>query len=130
MPDEPAPEGSDKADVKIIFIVEDDEDIAEVIVTILQEETGYRAVLFTDGFQALKAVRTLTPRLFVLDYKLPSMDGIELYDKLHEISELEHIPALMMSASLPKGELEKRGITPVHKPFDVNELIEKISELM
>jgi CheY-like chemotaxis protein len=125
---EPAAEDSDQP-VKLIFVVEDDVDIGEVITTTIQEMTSYRAVLFTDGFQALKAVRTLAPHLFLLDYLLPGMNGIELYDKLQEAAELQHIPTVMMSASLPQGELEKRKIIPLHKPFDINELLEKISEL-
>ena len=125
---EPAAEDSDQQ-VQLIFVVEDDAEIGEVITTTIQEMTSYRAVLFTDGFQALKAVRTLTPHLFLLDYLLPGMNGIELYDKLQEAAEFQHIPALMMSASFPKGELEKRKIIPLHKPFDINEFLEKISEL-
>jgi CheY-like chemotaxis protein len=125
---EPTAEDSDQP-VKLIFVVEDDVDIGEVITTTIQEMTSYRAVLFTDGFQALKAVRTLAPHLFLLDYLLPGMNGIELYDKLQEAAELQHIPTVMMSASLPQGELKKRKIIPLHKPFDINELLEKIAEL-
>jgi DNA-binding response OmpR family regulator len=125
---EPVAEDSEQQ-VKLIFVVEDDADIGEVITTTIQEMSSYRAVLFTDGFQVLKAVRTLTPHLFLLDYLLPGMNGIELYDKLQESTELQHIPVLMMSASLPKGELEERNIIPLHKPFDINELLAKISEL-
>lgn len=125
---EPAAENNDQM-VKMIFVVEDDTEIGEVMIITIQELTPYRAVLFPDGFQLLKAVRTLTPHLFVLDYLLPAMNGIELYDRLQEIPELQQIPVLMMSASLPKGELEERKIVPLHKPFDINELLEKISEL-
>jgi CheY-like chemotaxis protein len=91
--------------------------------------TSYRAVLFTDGFQALKAVRTLTPHLFLLDYRLPGMNGIELYDKLQESVDIQQLPVVVMSASLPKGELEERKIIPLHKPFEINELLAKIAEL-
>lgn len=125
---EPVAEDSDQP-VKLIFVVEDDAEIGEVITSTIQEMTSYRAILFTDGFQALKAVRTLIPHLFLLDYMLPGMNGIELYDKLHEAGELQHIPVLMMSANLPQGELKKRKIIPLGKPFDINELLEKISEL-
>jgi CheY-like chemotaxis protein len=57
------------------------------------------------------------------------MNGIELYDKLQEIPELQQIPVLMMSASLPKHELEQRKIVALHKPFEINELLAKIAEL-
>ncbi len=125
---EPAAQDGDQQ-VKLIFVVEDDVDIGEVITTTIQEVTSYRAILFTDGFQALKAVRTLTPHLFLLDYRLPGMNGIELFDKLQESGELEQLPVVMMSASLPMGELEERKIIPLHKPFEINELLTKITEL-
>ncbi len=125
---EPAAEDNDQP-VKLIFVVEDDAEIGEVITNTIQEMSSYRAVLFTDGFQALKAVRTLTPHLFLLDYRLPGMNGIELYDKLQESAALQHLPVVMMSANLPERELEKRKIIPLRKPFEINELIEKIAEL-
>ena len=124
---EPAAQASEQ--VKLIFVVEDDADIGEVITTTIQEVTSYRAVLFTDGFQALKAMRTLTPHLFLLDYWLPGMNGIELYDKLQESVDLQQLPVIMMSAYLPNSELGERKIIPLHKPFEINELLAKIAEL-
>ena len=124
---EPAAQASEQ--VKLIFVVEDDADIGEVITTTIQEVTSYRAVLFMDGFQALKAVRTLTPHLFLLDYWLPGMNGIELYDKLQESVDLQQLPVIMMSAYLPNSELGERKIIPLHKPFEINELLAKIAEL-
>jgi membrane protein DedA with SNARE-associated domain len=45
------------------------------------------------------------------------MSGIELYDQLHGSKELAALPALVMSASLPRQELAKRHVVGIEKPF-------------
>ncbi len=88
----------DSINVKTILVVEDDEDIGSFIVEALLQETSHQALLVTNGSKALETVKTIKPNLFVLDYLLPRMNGIDLYDQLHATKELEHIPAIMMSA--------------------------------
>jgi len=72
-----------------ILVVEDDPDPGLVLLRFLEEEVPCRVVLSPDGFQALKLVRSITPQLFLLDYNLPSMDGLELVDTLRAILSLE-----------------------------------------
>ena len=61
--------------VKSILVVEDDSDIGLFLVQAISQETPHQALLVTDGFQALKAVASIKPNLFILDYWLPSMNG-------------------------------------------------------
>src|SRR5438105_3562248 len=100
----------EKYTVKTILIVEDDEYIGEVLVQAIVQETSHFAILVPDGQAALHTVTEVKPSLFILDYQLPRMNGIELYDHLHAIPELVPIPAMMISARLPQRELEKRRI--------------------
>ena len=116
--------------IKTILVVEDDADVGEFFIQALQQETAYQSMLATDGFQALKIVKSVKPNLFVLDYQLPHMNGIELYDHLHVTEGLEEVPALFMSANLPTGELEKRRVYYLRKPFELEELLQKIEELL
>ena len=116
--------------VKTILLVEDDANIGEVLVQAITQETPYMALLVADGFEALKTVNGIKPNLFILDYQLPRMNGIELYDHLHAIKTLEHTPALMMSARLPHKELEKRQIQGMNKPLDLDEFLQTIEELL
>ncbi len=121
---------SDQIRVKTVLVVEDDEDIGAMIVVALSQETPYQAVLATDGLQALEMIRSFAPRLFLLDYRLPGMDGIELYDYLHATKGLESVPALMISANVPMLEMQKRSIIYMKKPFDLGELLQTISKLL
>ena len=95
------------AQVKTILIVEDDIYIGEVLVQAITQETSFLAILVQSGDEALNTVKGIKPNLFILDYQLPRMNGIELYDELHANKELEHVPALMISAQLPIKELKK-----------------------
>jgi DNA-binding response OmpR family regulator len=116
--------------LKTILLVEDDTNIGEVLVQAITQETSYLAVLASDGFEALKFVENLTPNLFILDYQLPRMNGIELYDMLHAIDKLAEVPTIMMSARLPQQELAKRSITAMNKPIDLDDFLQTIDQLL
>ena len=124
------PSSQDPINVKTILVVEDDEDIGSFIVEALLQETSYQALLVTTGSKALETVKTIKPNLFVLDYLLPHMNGIDLYDRLHSSKDLEDIPAIMISANLPSGEARKRKITCLKKPFELDDLLQTIEELI
>lgn len=115
---------------KKVLLVEDDTNIGEVLALVISQETCHLPILATDGFEALDAVKTFKPHLFILDYQLPRMNGIELYDRLHAIEELSHIPAIMISARLPQRELAKRTILGMNKPIDLDDFLETIERLI
>jgi len=115
---------------KVILVVEDDRDIGEVLVEAITHESPYQAMLATDGLDALRMVAGIKPGLFVLDYHLPGMNGIELYDRLHAIETLADVPALMISARLPRQELEKRTIVAMNKPIDLDEFLQILDQLL
>jgi len=116
--------------VRSILVVEDDSDIGLFLVQAILQETPHQALLVTDGFQALKAITNIKPDLFILDYWLPSMNGIDLYDRLHAIEGLEHIPTIMISAQLPKRELQKRAIHSLNKPLELDEFLRLVEHLL
>lgn len=124
------PKGGGDASIKAILVVEDDADIGSFIVEAISQETPHHALLVTDGFQALKAVHELKPDLLILDYQLPHMNGIELYDRLDAIKGLEAPPTIVMSARLPAREIEKRKIVGMKKPFELQELLNTIEKLL
>jgi DNA-binding NtrC family response regulator len=120
----------DQISVKTVLVVEDDEDIGALIAQAIELETPFRALHVTDGFQALKKVSNLKPNLFLLDYRLPDTNGIKLYDALHAIDGLEHVPAIMISANLPTQEVQKRKLPSLKKPFELDELLQIIGKVI
>lgn len=126
-----ASEAKNQTNVKTVLIVEDDENIGEFLVRALTSETLYEVLWVPDAVQALEAVKTIKPSLLLLDFHLPGLNGLELYDRLHDIPELEHVRAVMMSASAPSAqEMRKRHIILVKKPFDLNDLLDLLDELL
>ena len=120
----------ERTGVRTVLIVEDDVNIGEVLVQAITQETNFLALLVSDGFEALDMVKGVKPNLFILDYQLPRMDGLALYDRLHAIEDLKHVPALMISARLPQKELTKRKIVGMSKPIDLDEFLQTIEDLI
>jgi DNA-binding response OmpR family regulator len=118
------------ATLATIFVVEDDADLGLVLLRFLEEEVPCRVVLSPNGFEAMKLVRSITPQLFLLDYHLPGINGLELVDSLRAIPGLEQSPMILMSARMPPDGLEQRQLLAIHKPFDFNTLIRMVRALI
>ena len=116
--------------VKTILVVEDDKNIGELIVEAFVQETPYQAMLATDGKQALKIVQNVKPNVLLLDNNLPDMKGIELFDRIQVEKELENVPVLLMSANVPVQEVKKRNLYCLNKPFELNDLLQTIENLL
>src|ERR1700676_883043 len=95
---------------KTILVVEDDELMGQFISQALRDEASYQTLIATDAFRAISMVRNIKPSLFLLDYQLPKMNGIELYDRLHSAAGLEDVPTIFISGVPPIKELAKRHI--------------------
>ena len=111
---------------KTVLIVEDDEDIGLFLVQCIVHETPFRALLVTNGSDALQEIRTTQPSLFLLDYHLPGMNGIELYDQLQGLELGKNIPVIMISATLPYHEVARRHMIGMKKPIDLDVLLQTI----
>ncbi|MGZ3644599.1 MAG: response regulator [Ktedonobacteraceae bacterium] len=84
----------------------------------------------SDGFEALRTIREDKPDLLILDYQLPRMNGIDLYDKIHALPGFEYIHVIMVSAQLPKREIEKCTLVGISKPFELGELFDTLEQFL
>jgi len=113
-----------------ILIVEDDENVGEFLQQAIDEFTPYQTTVVHDGFNALESARQIQPCLLLLDYKLPGLNGLEIYDRLQSMEETRDVPTIMMSASLPVEELQERGIYQLRKPTDIGNVIRMITHAL
>ena len=122
----------DYQQAKVILIVEDDEDVGTFLAAAIQQETPYHPILVSDGFTALKTVHGMKPDLLIIDYQLPHMNGIEVYDQLRAKQELADVPALLMTAGIgmPRQALEKRKLVGLSKPLELSTFLEMIDRLL
>lgn len=118
-----------RADRDSILFAEDDTLTATILVDRLRRE-GFEVFHFEDGLAAYEAAVDLDPSLFLLDVKLPSMDGFELLARLRRMPSFAKKPILMLTAMSSEDDLS-RGFELgaddyVLKPFSPTELVARI----
>jgi DNA-binding response OmpR family regulator len=114
----------------VVLVIEDDEAIGDVIKIVLSEEFNYEVFCFTNCVEVLPLIQKMHPALMLLDYQLPNMSGLQFYDHIQKLDTLEPIPTIMMSANLPWQELKKRQIIGLQKPFDIDELLQLVQDII
>lgn len=113
-----------------ILIVEDDENVGEFLQQAIDEWTPYQTTVVNDGFNALERGKQIQPCLLLLDYKLPGLNGLEIYERFQSIEETRGVPTIMMSTSLPVEELQRRGIHQLREPMDSGNVIRMITHAL
>ena len=119
--------------LKIILIVEDDEDNLELFTLTISSLTPYHIQVARNGSEALYVVQHVKPILFILDYSLPRMNGIELYDQLHALPGLEHIPAIVISGIASEKvarDIESRQLIHIEKPYDLDDFLNTVKQAL
>lgn len=110
-----------------ILIVEDEPGIYTFLKEGLSDE-GYDTLVATDGCDALRNFAEWKPDLVLLDWMLPTMDGIEVCRRIRETDEAT--PVLFLTAKdgvedTIKG-LRTGANDYIKKPFSFEELVERI----
>jgi DNA-binding response OmpR family regulator len=118
---------------KLIFIVDDEKDIRELISENLKKY-GFKPKEFADGNKMLKAIVNARPDLIILDIMLPDIDGIEIIKILKRQKEYSDIPVIMLTAKTEETDkivsFEIGADDYVTKPFSPKELIARIKAIM
>jgi two-component system response regulator (stage 0 sporulation protein F) len=130
MPPEVIPPAAQGPRNTTILIVEDDADIAQFLQQLIEEETPYHTTVINNGQTALAQAPHIRPCLMLLDYRLPKVNGLELYDHLQKVEEIRDVPTIMMSATLPVKDLERRGIYQLRKPMDIGGVLRMITHAL
>lgn len=118
---------------KTILVIDDSPTVRRLIELILNDE-GYRVLTAEDGEQGVRVARTKNPSLILVDFLMPKMNGYEFCKTIRSDHRFKEIPIILITA---KGEdvghtfEEKFGIIEYfHKPFEPDELAQRVNELM
>ncbi|MGA8221123.1 MAG: diguanylate cyclase [Candidatus Acidiferrales bacterium] len=109
-----------------ILIAEDDPVSRRVLESFLVK-WGYEVIVAVDGTQALHTLQRLdSPRLAVLDWMMPGLEGTQVCQKIREESNRAYIYILLLTARGQKEDILK-GLDSgaddyLTKPFDAQEL--------
>jgi len=120
------------SDIKIL-LVDDEPDILEIVGYNLKNE-GYLVYTASNGVDALKSAKKITPNLILLDIMMPEMDGIEACEKIRAIKSLENTLIAFLTArnedySQVAG-FEAGADDYITKPIKPKVLVSKVKSLL
>src|ERR1700689_3517387 len=111
---------------KRVLIAEDDPVSCHLLKSFLVK-WDYDVAVVTDGMAALEILEgDDTPRLAVLDWMMPGMEGVQICQRIRERKDRPYVYVLLLSARSEKRDL-LRGLELgaddyLTKPFDAQEL--------
>lgn len=132
-----APDGNSDAETagqarKTILIVEDNADFREFMQTELAET--YSVISAPDAFDGEQLARERHPDIIISDVMMPGRDGYELCRILKNDVETSDIPVVLLTArsddSAEMSAYENQADAFVHKPFNLQMLLNRISNLI
>ncbi len=116
-------------DKKKVLIVDDESDVVETIKFILELE-NIECLEADDGEKALYIAKKEKPDLILLDVMLPKLNGWNICHLLKFDERYKHIPILMLTAKTQEKDKnlgkETGADEYITKPFDMDELLEKV----
>ena len=117
----------DNSERSIALVVEDDPWIRLLLRDLLTDE-GYAVLEASNGSAAVRLAQRQPPALVLLDLVLPEQSGLELLAELKSTRATARVPVIAVSA---RTDLLARAAeladAVVAKPFDIEELLAKIS---
>ncbi|GIK66390.1 MAG: diguanylate cyclase [Chloroflexota bacterium] len=110
---------------KRLLIIEDDADLAELLVTFFNSQ-GYEVLQADTGLEGIALARSKFPNLILLDVMLPDMQGFDVCQELRMATLTKYIPITFLTQRDARADkvaaLELGADDYVTKPFDIEEL--------
>lgn len=117
----------------MIFCVEDEDNIRELIIYSLQA-TGFEACGLAGGKELFQALENGFPELILLDIMLPDMDGLEILTKLKNNPKTKPVPVILLTAKGAEYDkvkgLDLGADDYITKPFGIMELVARIKAVL
>lgn len=114
-----------------VLVIEDEDFISNMISRSLKDE-GYQVIVTSDLKSSLIVLDTGAIDLVISDVMLPFTGGLDILDYIREHEELAPTPVILVTGMdkdvLETSEIRANAILP--KPFDMNDLIDKVDELL
>ncbi len=117
----------------LILIVDDDPGTCTTLKNILLKK-GYRISIAHDGEKAVTMAQEKTYDIILIDLKLPTINGLEVYLKIKEIDP--KLVAIMMTGyckemtDLVEEALNNDAYTCIFKPLDIEKLLMLVEEIL
>ncbi|MEJ2054775.1 MAG: response regulator [Calditrichaceae bacterium] len=116
-----------------VFIVEDDQDIAEILRFNL-EHRGYEVLWKGNGEEAYESIKEKLPDLLILDISLPGISGLQICRYLRSNPKTQKLPIMILTARTKKEDREegmRAGADDyITKPFNLNDVMKRVDALI
>ncbi len=113
-----------------ILIVDDDRTTVSLLQTLLEMD-GFDVVTAVNGQMALQTADSTPPDVFLVDYHLSDMDGIELVGHLRSDSRFAQVPIVMASGLDKEDDALSAGANAfLIKPFEPDDLADLFFNLL
>jgi len=117
-----------------VLLVDDDAELVEVMNKFLDEDGRFEVRIASNGFDAGMMVKEYRPDIIVLDVMLPDINGKEVCHRVRADSTLEDVRILCISGMIEEDKIQELRLAGadkfLHKPFDVEELIDEMCALL
>ncbi|HEU5015733.1 MAG TPA: response regulator [Roseiflexaceae bacterium] len=120
-------------DTRPTILVIDDDLALQTVLDISLREAGYEVELASDGEEGIAKLRTINPNLVISDIMMPTLDGVETFQRIKEQLQDDGIPIFIMTALNRKpwfADLEAEGAVIIQKPFDVDQLVNLVNDML
>jgi two-component system, OmpR family, response regulator len=117
-----------------ILVVDDDPSIVRILEEMLGREDRFEVRTASTGYDAGMMTREFRPNILLLDYMLPDLNGNIVCERIKSDPELAATRIIVISGEVRREEID--GLLAagadafIPKPFQVEELIETIDELI
>jgi two-component system cell cycle response regulator len=109
------------------ILIAEDEPLSHRLLETFLHKWGYDVIMATDGAQAWKTLQQDdAPRIAILDWMMPEMDGVELCQKIRTTCVKKYVYIILLTARASKDDiivgLESGADDYIIKPFDADQL--------
>ncbi len=112
------------------MIVDDDRNTVKLLQTLLELD-GFDVVVAGRGGDVIPAAEQAVPDIFLMDYHLSDMDGVDVLRELRAHSQFANTPIIMTSGLDVSDEVMEAGAsTFLVKPFEPGDLPALFSRLL
>ena len=114
-----------------VLVVDDDPGILQLI-SIRLDAMGYDVTAVESAEKALASMSVVRPDIVVTDLRMEGMDGLGLFDAVHESNPALPVIILTAHGTIPEAvDATKRGVFSfLTKPFDGKALVEHINRAL
>ena len=114
-----------------VLVVDDDPALLRLL-SMRLSTAGYEVAAVESGEKALAHILTFQPHLVITDLRMDGMDGMALFDQIHQRNQALPVIILTAHGTIPEAvDATSRGVFGyLTKPFDSKDLLDQVKRAL